>query len=118
MLVKGFELNKLKAKTKEKLYCKLLQGRLFVEVDMMEYSNYKGNKLTDIDAKFYNNDLCLSSFNYNFYARTPKAVKFERYKTFGCAIKELKELAYSLGYKINQLRIYNLSHIHIYTINI
>lgn len=118
MFAKGFELNRLKVNTKEKLYCKLLKGRLFAEVDMIGYGYHKGDKLTDVDVKFYNADLCLSSFWDNFYRRTNKAIKSERYKTFGCAIRELKKLAYSMGFKINQLRFYNLSHKHIYTINI
>lgn len=118
MFVKGFEFNKLKTETKEKLYRKLLEGKLFIEVDMIGYNYNEGNKLTDVDVKIYNEDLCLSSFYYNFYRRTDRAVKSERYKTFGQAVKALKQLSRSMGYKINQLRIYNLSHTHIYTINI
>lgn len=118
MFVKSFELNKLKSETKEELYCKLLKFKLLVEVDMIGCNLHKGDKLTNVDVLFHNTDLCLSSFWYNFYRRTPKAVKSERYKTFGYAIRELKKVAYDMGYEIKQLRIYNLSRIHIYTINI
>lgn len=118
MFVKNFEFNRLKTEIKEKLYCKLLKGRLFTEVDMIGYDYHEGDKLTGVDVKFYNDDLCLSSFYYNFYRRTDKAVKSERYKTFGQAIKALKLLSRGMGYKINQLKIYNLSYTHIYTINI
>lgn len=118
MFVKGFEFNRLKTETKEKLYNKLLKGKLIAEVDMIELNHKYEYNLDRVDVVFTNFDLCLSSFYHNFYRRTLKATKSERYKTFGRVIKELKKLAYDMGYEINQLRIYNLSRTHIYTINI
>ena len=117
MLFKRFELNKLNASTKEKLYQKLLNGILFADTDMMDLSGNNRDDLTDIDVRFCQNDLCLNSYYYNFYRRTNKAVKSERYKTFGQAIKQLKKLSKDMGYKIDQWRICDRIGKHVYTIH-
>ena len=118
--VKEFELNKLKSKTKEKLYSKLVSAKwnipYKVEIDLIPIQK-DIPKLNQIDLIFKDNDLCVSSFYYNFYFRTDKAIKKERYKTFGNAIATLKNLCNKYGYTVNQLRIYKYDK-HIYTINV
>lgn len=118
--VKEFELNKLKSKTKEKLYSKLLSAKwnipYKVEIDLIPIQK-DIPKLNQIGLLFEGNNLCVYSFYYNFYLKTGKAIKRERYKTFGNAISALKKLCDKYGYTVNQLRIYKNDK-HIYTINV
>lgn len=118
--VKVFELSKLKSKTKEKLYSKLILNKwnnpYKVEIDLIPIQKDR-SKLNQIDLVFKGNDLCVFSIYYNFYSRTNKAVKRERYKTFGNAITALKKLCNKYDYTVNKLRIYKYNK-HIYTINV
>ena len=90
--IKGFELNKLNSKTKEKLYNKLISKKwnnpYEVEIDLIPIQK-DIPKLNQIDLEFKDNDLCVSSFYHNFYFRTDKAIRRERYKTFGNAITKV-----------------------------
>lgn len=116
-MVKGFELNKLSKQSKEKLYCKLLDNKLKAQTYI-----YYNDKKYRFDIDFANNDLCLNSWTYNYYIRTPKAVKSERYNSFDKAMNALKKVVNKKGITFNQLFIYkeNKYHFtdHIYTINL
>ena len=118
--VKEFELNKLESKTKEKLYSKLVSAKwntpYSVEIDLIPIQKDIPRR-NQIDLIFKDNDLCVSAFYHNFYFRTDKAIKKERYKTFGNAITALKKLCNKYGYTVNELRIYKYGE-HIYTIKL
>lgn len=83
-LLYTLNLKTLSKEVKEKIYQKLLKGTYEASI-MLD-----GKHLAQI--KFKNNDLCLSSWNLNFYVRTPKAVKSERYKTLDYAVAELYKM--------------------------
>lgn len=120
-LVKTLQLNKLSSDTKEKIYKNLLTGKYRAELSFM---NKQGN-VHSIDVDFDNNDLCINSWSLNFYCRTPKAVKGERYKTLGGAIRALKKLSKTVLslQPTSDLRIYNTDvigwkHIHLFSIEL
>lgn len=83
-LLYTLNLKKLSKEVKEKIYQKLLNGTY--RASMRLDGKYKAS----ID--FENNDLCLNSWQLNFYKRTPKAVKYERYKTLDYAIAEVYKM--------------------------
>ena len=118
--VREFKFNKLKSKTKEKLYSKLVSAKwnipYKVEIDLIPIQK-DIPKLNQIGLLFEDNNLYIFSLYYNFYLKTDKAIKRERYKTFGNAISALKKLCNKYGYTVNQLRIYK-NNKHIYTINV
>lgn len=85
------QLEKLNKKQKELLLNELYNGDLKIEIDIFTSNkNYTGVDITFMD---YNKpDLCVNHFGYNFYFRTNKAIKCEKYKTLGQAIGALKRL--------------------------
>jgi len=109
--VKILKLNKLSNDVKEKIYNKLIKGEYTATIDI--FTEHK--KYYDVDVYFagdnhHESDLCISHFGYNFYARTPQAVKGKRYKTFGRCISALNKLINSYFgnvQSISNLRIYN-----------
>lgn len=103
--VRTLQLSKLSKQAKEKVYVKLLKGFYDAQVTI-DIGKDKKN-LYSIDAEFMNNDCCLSSWTLNFYTRTNKAVKGERYKTLGNCLTALKRLAKDRRINIvSNLRIY------------
>lgn len=87
--VKILKLNKLTSEQKERLYKRLLHSSKWkCELDL--FAN--GKKYCTSDVVFYNNDLSVLDFCYNFYYRTNKAIKHERYKNFSVAITQLKRV--------------------------
>ena len=98
------KLNKLTNTAKEGIYNKLLKGDYVAEVT---FCNYAYTKDIDVDVLFYDNDCCVSSWGLNFYRRTPKAVKRERYNTFGQCITALKGLLREYPCAKGNLRIYS-----------
>ena len=117
-MVKNFELNKLSNQNKENLYNKLLNGKLTAQSVCVYYENR--HYLFDVD--FMHNDLCLNSWTYNYYIRTPKAIKSERYNSFNQAINALKKVVNKEGITFNQLFVYkagkDYSMKHLYTIDL
>ena len=101
--VKRLELKRLSNKVKENIYNKLIKGDYKTE---LTFYNKEG-KASDIEILFYNNDLCISSWSLNFYQRTSKAVKFERYKTFGQALTQLKRMLKRYPVQYSNLHVYN-----------
>lgn len=115
-LVKTLQLKKLNSNTKECIYKKLLNGDYKAEITVMN----KQGKAISLDIDFMNNDCCIN-WSLNFYCRTNKAVKNERYKTLGQAITALKRLFKSklTCLPSSNLRIYNNSRLfgtHIFSI--
>lgn len=103
--VNTLQLNKLNAVAKEKIYKKLLSGIYNAEITI-DTGTDKPN-LYSVDAEFLNNDCCISSWTVNFYIRTNKAVKCERYKTLGHCLTAFKKLARKNHIKIaSNLRVY------------
>lgn len=103
--VKILQLNKLNAETREIIYKRLLSEDYISQISI-DIGVNKPN-IYNVDVEFSNNDCCISSWGLNFYIRTNKAVKAERYKTFGHCLKALKELAKTKNIKIvSNLRIY------------
>lgn len=103
--VNTLQLNKINAVAKEKIYKKLLDGFYTAEITIDTGTN-KPN-LYSVDVEFLNDDCCISSWSLNFYMRTHKAVKNERYKTFGNCLAAFKKLAKQNNIKItSNLRIY------------
>lgn len=86
MFTKSFNIKRLSKTTKEKLYNKLLNRKLYMEITAYERDN-----IINADVLFWDNDLCVSNFYHNFFFRTEKACKGERYKTFGQAMFNLKK---------------------------
>lgn len=93
----------LKSSAREAIYTKLLRGNYEAQLTLLS----KRGPIT-VNVEFMRNDLCISSWLHNFYFRTAKAVKFERYKTLGCALAALRELVTNrIGTKcMSDLRIY------------
>jgi hypothetical protein len=103
--VKTLQLNKLNAQTKEKIYKRLLSGSYTTQLTIDVGRDKKD--LYNIDAEFMNNDCCLSSWSLNFYTRTKKAVKGERYKTLSKCLTAFKRLAKDRRINIvSNLRVY------------
>lgn len=103
--VNTLQLNKIGTDAREQIYLKLLSG-IYTAAITIDIGRDKKD-LYNIDAEFMNNDCCLSSWTLNFYTRTNKAVKSERYKTFGHCLAALKKLARKRHIKIiSNLRIY------------
>lgn len=103
--VNTLQLNKLNADTKEKIYKRLLSGIYTAEITI-DTGKDKPN-LYSVDAEFLNDDCCISSWSLNFYMRTNKAVKCERYKTLSHCLAAFKKLAQKNHIKItSNLRIY------------
>ncbi len=116
--VKTLQLKKLDANAKECIYKKLLKGDYKAEITVLN----KQGKPFSLDIDFMNNDCCINSWSLNFYCRTNKAVKNERYKTLGQAITALKRLFKSnlTCLPCSNLRIYNDSRLfgtHIFSID-
>ena len=103
--VKLLDVNKLSHQAKEKIYQKLLSGFYTAQLTIDVGKDKKD--LYSIDADFMSNDCCLSSWTLNFYTRTNKAVKGERYKTLSHCLTALKKLAKNKHINIvSDLRIY------------
>lgn len=102
MFTKSFNIKKLKASTKEKLYNKLLNCKLYMKVVL-----YKVDRVINADVLFRQNDLCVSSLYHNFFFRTKKACKKERYKTFAQAMFNLKRMIKEYNMYIQNVQIYN-----------
>lgn len=100
--IRILELKGLSSEVKENIYNKLIKGDYKTE---LTFYNKEG-KTNDIEILFYNNDLCVSSWSLNFYQRTSKAVKFERYKTFGQAITQLKRMLKKYPVQYSNLHVY------------
>ena len=99
------QLNKLNAEVKRKIYDMLLNG-IYTAQMSIDIGIDKPN-IYNVDVEFLNNDCCISSWTLNFYTRTNKAVKAERYKTLGYCLKAFKKLAKVKDIKIvSNLRIY------------
>lgn len=62
MFTKSFNIKKLSKTTKEKLYNKLLNGKLYMRI-----TAYKRDDIINADVLFRHNDLCVSSFYHNFF---------------------------------------------------
>ena len=105
-LVKILQLNKLTKQQKENIYNRLLtDNHWHAEIDIF----LDGAFYCTPDIEFYNNDLCVSHFGKNFYYRTQKAVKKERYNNLGDAITQLKRLIknyYNCRVSYSNLKIY------------
>lgn len=103
--VNTLQLNKINATAKEQIYTKLLNG--IYEAEITIDAGRDKPDLYSVDVEFLNNDCCISSWSLNFYVRTNKAVKNERYKTFGNCLTALKKLANKYNIKVkSNLRIY------------
>lgn len=103
--VNTLQLNKTNADAKEKIYKRLLSGIYTAEITI-DIGRDKPN-LYNVDVEFLNDDCCISSWTLNFYRRTNKAVKSERYKTLGHCLTAFKKLAKKNNIKIvSNLRIY------------
>lgn len=118
--VKTLQLKRLNTNAKECIYKKLLTGNYKAEITVLD----KQGEPFRLDIDFIHNDCCINSWGLkglNFYYRTAKAVKGERYKTLGQAVSALKRLFKSkLSYlPTSNLRIYNKSVLfgtHIFSI--
>lgn len=117
-MIKLLKLNKIDKQSKEKIYNKFLNDFRY----SFELSFYDAwNSQRSIDVKFYKNDCEISSFHYNFYMRTQKAVKFESYKTFSDCIRELKKLFKQCTYYKTSSNLhvyYGLHKIHLFDIEL
>lgn len=102
MFTKSFNIKKLSKTTKEKLYNKLLNCKLYMKI-----TAYKRDDIINADVLFRHNDLCVSSFYHNFFFRTEKACKKERYKTFGQAMFNLKRILKEHNMYIQNVQIYD-----------
>lgn len=103
--VNTLQLNKINADAKEQIYKRLLSGIYTAEITI-DIGKDKPN-LYSVDAEFLMGDCCISSWTLNFYVRTNKAVKSERYKTLGHCLTAFKKLAQKNHIKIaSNLRIY------------
>lgn len=102
MFTKSFNIKKLSKITKEKLYNKLLNCKLYMRITV-----YKRDNIINADVLFRHNDLCVLSFYHNFFFRTEKACKKERYKTFGEAIFNLKRILKEYNMYIQNVQIYD-----------
>lgn len=99
------QLDKTNEDAKEKIYKRLLSGIYTAEITI-DIGRDKPN-LYSVDAEFLNDDCCISSWTLNFYSRTNKAVKGERYKTLRNCLTAFKKLARKNNIKItSNLRIY------------
>lgn len=106
--VKTLKLNNINNNAKELIYKNLLNNKYSAQITIDIGEQNKSDKYV-IDAEFNGNDCCLSSWTLNFYVRTQKAVKQERYKTLDACLSALKRLAKKHGIKIaSNLRIYKL----------
>lgn len=104
--VKTLNLNNINSCAKELIYKNLLNNKYSAQVTIDMGKQNKSDKYV-IDAEFNGNDCCLSSWTLNFYVRTQKAVKQERYKTLDSCLIALKKLAKKHDIKIvSNLRIY------------
>jgi hypothetical protein len=91
--VKILRLNELDKQVKENIYNKLIEGDYTAEIDLIRHQRkYSGCDVIFAGDNHHESDLCVSHFGYNFYFRTNRAVKGDRYKTFGNAISSLKRL--------------------------
>lgn len=102
MFTKSFNIKKLSKATKEKLYNKLLNCKLYMKIVA-----YKRDDIINADVLFSRNDLCVSSFYHNFFFRTKKACKGERYKTFGRAMFNLKRILKDYDMYIQNVQVYD-----------
>lgn len=104
--IKILDTKKISNLASECIYDKLRCGDYRAEITI---ENLSGKH--PVDVLFLNDDLCISSFGLNFYTRTPKAVKGERYKTLGLALRALKRhIKDNCTFKlVSNLRIYNES---------
>jgi hypothetical protein len=103
--INTLQLNKINTTAKEQIYTKLLNGIYNAQITI-DIGKDKPN-LYNVDAEFLSNDCCISSWTLNFYTRTNKAVKNERYKTLGTCLRALKRLANKHKIRIvSNLRVY------------
>lgn len=105
MLVKILNTSKINKQATESIYNKLLTGQYKARLTI--YIGRDKKDTYNIDVDFLGNDCCINSWSLNFYIRTNKAVKNERYKTLGYCLAALKRLANKNNIKIiSNLRIY------------
>lgn len=105
-MVQVLKLNNINSNAKELIYKNLLNNKYSAQLTIDIGKQNKSDRYI-IDAEFNGNDCCLSSWTLNFYVRTQKAVKQERYKTLGSCLSALKRLAKKHGIEIvSNLRIY------------
>lgn len=104
--IKTLKLNNINNNAKELIYKNLLNNKYSAQLTIDIGKQNKSDKYV-IDAEFNGNDCCLSSWTLNFYVRTQKAVKQERYKTLESCLSALKRLAKKYDIDIvSNLRIY------------
>lgn len=104
--IRILKLNNINNNAKELIYTNLLNNKYSAQVTIDIGKQNKSDKYV-IDTEFNGNDCCLSSWTLNFYIRTQKAVKQERYKTLDLCLNALKRLAKKHGINIvSNLRIY------------
>ena len=105
-IIRTLKLNNINNNAKELIYKNLLNNKYSAQLTIDIGRQNKSDRHV-IDVEFNGNDCCLSSWALNFYCRTQKAVKQERYKTFGSCLSALKRLAKNHGINIvSNLRIY------------
>ncbi len=105
-MVRILKLNNINSNAKELIYKNLLNNKYSAQLTIDIGKQNKSDRYA-IDVEFNGNDCCLSSWTLNFYVRTQKAVKQERYKTLGSCLSALKRLAKKHGIEIvSNLRIY------------
>lgn len=89
------DIKDMKSSTKEKIYKKLLNG--------FKYKLITEDKGYVFDIYCEDNDLKLSSWTSNFWCRTNKAIKRERYKSFDIAMYQLRKLGKKYDVNINSV---------------
>jgi len=61
-----------------------------IEAKFKEYSDTFDIELVGSDQK---PDCCIGHFGYNFYFRTPKGLKYKKYKSFTTLVNAIKRVA-------------------------
>lgn len=114
--VNTVDYKKLSSSQKERLL-KSLYEKYQLEITL-EREAVKSNpdiQLTDFAGV---PDCCISNFHHNYYFRTKKGMKAEKYSTLGGLIREIKKLIKTFNYNIcSNIRIYYHKQ-HIFSLEI
>lgn len=99
--IKVLKLSKLNALQKRRLYDALRTKYSVLQCEIIIRRNGNDEWKSRPDVLFKGNDLCVSNFAHNYYFRTNRAIKHEKYATLGHAIGALKKLIRSHGWVIS-----------------
>lgn len=101
------------SRTQKERFLNKLYGDTYQLEITLERDSVKSNPSIELTDRAGIPDCCISNFYHNYYFRTKKGVKGERYNTLGALIREIKKEINRNGFRIkSNIRVfYHREHV-------